>query len=64
MQQKLFGNGMHLAVLAAWHWYVLAHCLRRDTIAEFLPDLRMFSAQPTPPAEPAVEAAEASSAGA
>eukprot|EP00969_Alexandrium_andersonii_P149040 6590587-Alexandrium_andersonii.AAC.1 len=55
-----------LTVLAAWHLYALAHILRRNTIAEFLPDLRMFAAPPTPPAEPAVEAraAEASGAGA
>jgi hypothetical protein len=38
-QQKLQGNGMHLACVAAWHLYVFSHIIRRDIVNRLAPAL-------------------------
>ena len=41
-RKTLLGNAMHLGSLSAFLLYVFAHVIRRDTVLEFLPDLRLL----------------------
>lgn len=41
-QFNLLGNAMHLPALASFVFWVLANCVRRDVIAEFLPPLTLL----------------------
>ena len=39
-QRSLQGNGMHLCSMASYLAWIFSHCLRRDVVREYLPQLR------------------------
>ena len=50
-QRNLQGNGMHLAAVASFVAFILAHTVRRDLVKEFLPPTRNLKRKYTDEAE-------------
>ena len=43
----MMGNGIHLAAVAAWHFYIFAHVIRKDVVARLRVPLSCTPHMPT-----------------